>query len=153
MGRFHRDDATFGVERHPVVVDVPGASERSFVQALIAPGSVFGHPGEIVHHPWFTDEEKRAVLASWARDELVIEHTAQNLRPEKGPVSRMDSVIQALARFDASAAGEYLSAARTIRVRQARSSRNQSQVHVADRWSHAPLDTTARQHDGDGYRA
>jgi hypothetical protein len=144
MGRFYRDEISYSVERPSAAVDVPGVSERSFVQALIAPASVFGDPREVVHHPWFTDQEKHAVLASWARDELVIEHTTQNFRPEIGPVSRMDSVVEALARFDASAAGEYFSAVRTIRARRVRPSRSRTHMYGEGYWSRAPSDTSAR---------
>ena len=31
--------------------------------------------------PWFTDQEKRAVLLSWVRDELVIEQVVQKAAP------------------------------------------------------------------------
>jgi len=56
--------------------DSPGVAEPSFVEALANPVSVFEHPDEVVRHPWFSDEEKRAILLSWARDELVVEQVA-----------------------------------------------------------------------------
>src|ERR687894_2121398 len=93
-----------------------GAAEPSFVEALIDPVNVFGDPHEVVEHPWFTHEEKRTILLSWARDELLLEQVANKTLPELKPRSRIDAVIEALARFDAPAAGEYLSAVAAIRA-------------------------------------
>src|SRR5215216_5283221 len=87
-----------------------GVFEPSFVDALIDPASVFRDPREIVEHPWFTEEEKRAILLSWARDELVLEQVASKAMPELMPSSRIDAVVDALCRFDTSAASEYLAA-------------------------------------------
>jgi|tagenome__1003787_1003787.scaffolds.fasta_scaffold20694702_2 hypothetical protein len=95
--------------------DASGVSEPSFVEALVNPGSVFRHPQEVAHHPWFTDQEKRAVLLSWVRDELVAEQVAHKAAPELELTSRIDAVIEALARYDLLAAGEYRSAVSTIR--------------------------------------
>ncbi len=90
-------------------------SEPSFVEALVNPVSVFGDPREVIEHPWFTDQEKRTILLSWARDELVVEQVASEVMPNLEPNSRIDAVIEALSRFDAPAAGEYLSAIARIR--------------------------------------
>ncbi len=89
--------------------------EPSFVEALVDPVNIFGHPREVVEHPWFSDEEKRTILLSWARDELVIEQVAGKVMPDLQVKSRIDAVIEALALFDPTAAGEYLSAVQTIR--------------------------------------
>jgi len=121
-----------------------GVSEPSFVQALLTPGRVFDDPREIAQPPWFTDEEKRAVLTSWARDELAIEHMAQTSRPEVKPELRTDRVIEALAEFDAAAAGEYLSAVRSIRARRGRPPRDRVPTFTADRWSPAASNATAQ---------
>ena len=40
-------------------VTPPGVSELSFVEALVDPVNIFGHPRDVVEHPWFSDEEKR----------------------------------------------------------------------------------------------
>lgn len=90
-------------------------SEASFVEALVDPGCVFRTPDEVIEHPWFSDDEKRTILLSWARDELVVEQVALKVMPELKPRSRIDAVIEALAQYDASAAGEYLSAVTSIR--------------------------------------
>ncbi len=96
-----------------------GAAEPSFVEALIDPVNVFGDPHEVVEHPWFTDEEKRTILLSWVRDELVIEQVARRTAPDLGARSRIDAVIEALSHFDPCAAGEYLSAISSVRSRGA----------------------------------
>jgi len=95
--------------------DARGTSEASFVEALAHPACVFRHPHEVVHHPWFTDQEKRVVLLSWVRDELVAEQLACKAAPELELVARTDAVIEALARYDPRAADEYRSAAATLR--------------------------------------
>src|SRR5215207_7522371 len=98
----------------------PGAhasavSEVSFVEALAHPARVFRHPEEVVHHPWFTDQEKRMVLLSWMRDELVAEQLACKAAPELELIARTDAVIEALAHYDPRAADEYRSAAAALR--------------------------------------
>jgi len=97
-----------------------GRSEPSFVEALVDPANVFGDPTEVVEHPWFTPEEKRTILLSWARDELVLEQVTKRIASDLRPHSRIDAVIEALAEFDAPAAGEYLSAVAAIRARHLR---------------------------------
>ncbi|MCB5176982.1 hypothetical protein [Microvirga lenta] len=98
----------------------------SFLDALLDPAAVFRHPAEVVDHPWFTDEEKRTILLSWVRDELVIEQVSKGAAPDLTPRSRIDDVIEALSRFDPCAAGEYLSAAASIRARHLRGFRRRS---------------------------
>src|SRR3954462_5462319 len=92
-----------------------GMSETSFVEALAQPACVFHHPEEVVHHPWFTDQEKRLVLLSWVRDELVAEQLACKVAPELELMARTDAVVEALAHYDPRAADEYRSAAATLR--------------------------------------
>jgi len=101
-------------------VGMPGVEALSFVEALVDPAGVFRHPGDVVAHPGLTREEKRTILLSWARDELVLEQVGHRTLPELGPRSRIDAVIDALARFDASAALEYRSAVASIRARHPR---------------------------------
>ena len=96
-------------------IDGPGPSERSFVEALVDPASVFRDPEEVVHHPWLTHQEKRTILLSWARDELVAEQVTSRLAPELRVRSRIDAVVEALATFDDAAAVEYTSAVAVIR--------------------------------------
>jgi hypothetical protein len=101
----------------------PGVSELSFVEALVDPVNIFASPQEVVDHPWFSDEEKRTILLSWARDELVIEQVAGRVMSDLQVKSRIDAVIEALTLFDSSAAGEYLSAVQAIRGNRKRARR------------------------------
>jgi hypothetical protein len=94
-----------------------GLSKPSFVEALVDPVNVFDHPSEVVEHPGFTCEEKRTILLSWARDELVAEQVTSGLAPELRIRSRIDAVVEALATFDHAAAVEYTSATAMIRGR------------------------------------
>jgi len=97
-------------------IDASCISSPSFTEALVDPVNLFRDPTEVVEHPWFTREEKRTILLSWARDELLLEQVANETLPELKPRSRIDAVIEALARFDAPAADEYLSAVAAIRA-------------------------------------
>jgi hypothetical protein len=105
-------------ERPSVGMEIAGPSERSFVEALLDPVSVFEHPMQVAEHPWFTDEEKRTILLSWARDELVAEQVSSRLAPELRIRSRIDAVVEALSQFDEAAADEYQSACSAIRARR-----------------------------------
>jgi hypothetical protein len=97
-------------------IEAPGLAKPSFVEALVDPVNTFRDPAAVAEHPGFTTDEKRTILLSWARDELVIEQVANKAAPELRPRSRIDAVIEALAQFDPSAAGEYRSAAASIRA-------------------------------------
>lgn len=107
----------------------PGVSEASFVEALVDPVNIFGSPREVVAHPWFSDQEKRIILLSWARDELVIEQVANRVMPDLQVKSRIDAVIEALALFDPTAAGEYLSAVQTVRGSKSRKQTRRTLPH------------------------
>ena len=109
-------------------VGISGVSEPSFVEALVNPTSVFRHPQEVAHHPWFTDQEKRAVLLSWARDELTAEQLASKTGPELELTSCIDAVVEVLAHYDPLTASEYRSALATIR-RGPRPAAGQNRVH------------------------
>ena len=52
-------------------------------EALLHPGTVFGHPKDVVSHPDLTPAEKRAILASWASDASAIA-SCPALRAPKG---------------------------------------------------------------------
>jgi len=85
------------------------------VQALIDPGEVFARPSDVLDDPTLTDAEKRAVLLSWARDELVIEQVVMRVMRELGVRSRITAVVDALAELDPTAGDTYAAAARAIR--------------------------------------
>ena len=109
--------------------EMPGVYTPSFVEALTDPVSVFAHPAEVVRQPWFSDQEKRAILLSWARDELVIEQVASRALPDLKLRSRMDAVLAALEQFDPDAAAEYRSAIGAVRGRLVRRCRRRQGVH------------------------
>ena len=106
------------LERPVARIRAENASEPSFVEALVDPVNVFDHAREVVEHPGFTHEEKRTILLSWARDELVAEQVTSRLAPELGIRSRIDAMVDALATFDGAAAAEYTSAVTVIRSRR-----------------------------------
>ena len=104
----------------PSTMDEAGIATPSYTEALVDPGSVFRDPDEVVGHPCFTREEKRTILLSWARDELVFEQVANRTLPELKSRSRIDLVIEALCKFDASAAAEYGTAVAAIKAQHRR---------------------------------
>jgi hypothetical protein len=70
-------------------------------QALLHPGTVFGHPRDVVAHPDLTLAEKRAILASWASDASAIASCPALRAPAglKAPVS-IDTILEALCELD-----------------------------------------------------
>jgi hypothetical protein len=86
----------------PVNPAAPQAASFEAWQALVSPGDVFRHPGEVLAHPQLSRQDKRAILASWASDACALEN-APGLRCLTGcraePVS-VDSVLSALAGLD-----------------------------------------------------
>ena len=101
-------------------MDEAGTMTSSYTEALVDPGGVFQDPADVIGHPCFTREEKRTILLSWARDELVLEQVANRTMPELKPRSRIDLVIAALCKFDTSAAAEYGTAIAAIRAQHRR---------------------------------
>jgi hypothetical protein len=93
----HRTKATV-VER-PCSPEIknPSLSEPSFVDALVDPLGMFRNIGDVIQHPWFTHQEKRTILLSWVRDELVAEHAARQAASALLSHSRVDDVITALS--------------------------------------------------------
>ena len=85
------------------------------------PGEVFVRPSEVLDDPALTEAEKRAVLLSWARDELVVEQVVARVMRELGVRSRLDAVVDALAALDPSVADTYATAARAMRTGAGRS--------------------------------
>ncbi len=111
------------VQQTPYKLRESSVSEASSVEALIDPANLFDHPREVVDHPQFTREEKRMILLSWARDELVAEQVTSRLSPELQIRSRIEAVVDALASFDRGAAAEYCAAASSIRAQRVKCGR------------------------------
>jgi hypothetical protein len=103
-------------------IDPSSIMMPSYTEALVDPGGVFRNPADVVEHPWFTREEKRTVLVSWARDELVLENVANRSLPELKPRSRIDAVIEALSQIDPHGAAEFRAAVSAIRAQHVRRS-------------------------------
>jgi hypothetical protein len=71
---------------------------------LVDPSRVFPRPHEIAAHPLLTEREKREALQRWLWDARLIETAVAEGMPDSGEPSRLDEVLDALARLDASAA-------------------------------------------------
>jgi hypothetical protein len=109
-------EARTSTEQNWPAANTSAAPGPSFVEALVDPVNLFHHPASVAEHPWFTDEEKRTILLSWARDELVVEQVASKVAPDLHVKSRIDAVLEVLSQFDPAAATEYLSAVASIRA-------------------------------------
>lgn len=100
---------------------LPAHSTESFLpplaETLVDPRSAFRHPAEVVTHPLLSREEKRTILISWIRDEIMLEHMASHVLPELKPASQIEAVMRALQDIDPHAAAEYHAAAQAIRAR------------------------------------
>lgn len=107
-----------GTHRFAPAFDPSRVQGPSLTEALVDPASLFRDPAEVAEHPWFTREEKRTILLSWARDEFALEQMADGSLFEPVPQSRIDRVVDALARLDAPAASEYRAAIAAIRARR-----------------------------------
>ncbi|MDN5005677.1 hypothetical protein ACFQZO_33025 [Bradyrhizobium sp. GCM10027634] len=71
------------------------------LNAILHPGTVFGHPREVVSDPHLSLSEKRAILASWASDASAIASCPSLRAPEglKAPVT-IDEILEALCSLD-----------------------------------------------------
>ena len=71
------------------------------LNALLHPGTVFGHPRDVVSNPTLSLPEKRAILASWASDASAIASCPSLRAAEglKGPVT-IDEILEALCALD-----------------------------------------------------
>ena len=71
------------------------------INALLHPGTVFGHPREVVSHPALSLSQKRAILASWASDASAIASCPSVKAPKglKAPVT-IDEILEALYALD-----------------------------------------------------
>lgn len=104
--------------------DLRSFSASSLADAVANPGRVFDHPVTVVAHPGLSHEEKRTILISWARDELVLEQVANEALAELEPQSRIDAVIEALESIDPQAAAAYRAVVTSLRTRRCGSGRH-----------------------------
>jgi hypothetical protein len=61
---------------------------------------------EVVNDPDMTDQEKRAILASWASDACAVEAAPDLRQPPEAPAVRFDDIMDALKRLDSEAANK-----------------------------------------------
>src|ERR1700751_2656240 len=71
------------------------------LNALLRPGTTFGHPRDVVSPPGLSVAEKRAILASWASDASAIASCPSLRAPDglKAPVT-IDEILDALCALD-----------------------------------------------------
>lgn len=63
----------------------------------LEPASVLVHPEQVLHHPTMTDDEKRALLSSWASDRRAVEDAPTLRRLDSGAIVPVADVLAALA--------------------------------------------------------
>jgi uncharacterized protein YjiS (DUF1127 family) len=97
--------------------DRPHLVTPNFDDALVDPSRVFHGPREVAEHPLLTEREKREVLQRWLWDARLIETAVAEGMPDGGEPSRLDEVLDALARLDASAARPQAAADSAPRLR------------------------------------
>ncbi len=73
----------------------------SLDDALIDPSRWFGRPQEVADGPLLTEREKREVLKRWLWDARLIETAVAEGMPDRGEASRLDDLLDALARLEA----------------------------------------------------
>ena len=61
---------------------------------------MFGHPEEVLKHPRLSDEEKRALLASWASDANAVPHVPTLRQLPDGSIVKVDHILGALRALD-----------------------------------------------------
>ena len=71
------------------------------LNAILHPGSVYGHPRDVVADPTLSAGEKRAILASWASDAAAVTSNPA-LREIPGSQRRVtiDEVLEALSALE-----------------------------------------------------
>src|SRR5215203_2851968 len=84
---------------------------------LLHPAQACLHPSEVVHDPYLTLNEKRAILASWASDACAIEAAPELRSSPAGAAVRFDDIMEALRSLDKqSNADRYRRAVRRNRI-------------------------------------
>ena len=69
--------------------------------AILHPGSVYGHPRDVVADTMLSTGEKRAILASWASDAAAVaSNPAFRELPGSNRIVTVDEVLEALSALD-----------------------------------------------------
>lgn len=68
---------------------------------LLNPGAVFDHPRDVLNDQDLTQQEKRAILSSWASDACAVDSAPQLRQPPgaKNPIT-FDDIVDALRALD-----------------------------------------------------
>ena len=71
------------------------------LNAILHPGSVFDHPGDVLADTTLSQGEKRAILASWASDAAAV-NSCPSLRAVPGAKAAVsiDDILDALSSLD-----------------------------------------------------
>lgn len=75
----------------------PTQNGRPGAPPSLEPASVLVHPEQVLHHPTMTDDEKRALLSSWASDCRAVENAPTVRRLDSGATVPVTDVLAALA--------------------------------------------------------
>ena len=70
------------------------------LNALLHPGSVYDHPGDVVADPTLSASQKRAILASWASDAAAVMSNPALRELPGSRVVTIDEVLEALSALD-----------------------------------------------------
>jgi hypothetical protein len=71
------------------------------LNAILHPGSVYGHPRDVVVDRTLSTSEKRAILASWASDAAALASTpAFRELPGFNRIVTIDEIFEALSALD-----------------------------------------------------
>ena len=71
------------------------------LNAILHPGSIYGHPRDVVANPNLSIAEKRAILASWASDAAAVSsNPALREIPRSRRLVTIDDVLEALSELD-----------------------------------------------------
>lgn len=75
--------------------------ERPQAPPALQSNAALVHPDQVLDHPSMTDEEKRALLSSWASDRHAVENAPALRRLDSGAVVSIDDIMAALAALPA----------------------------------------------------
>lgn len=86
----------------------PNAAEGIIVSHLLHPTSHFEHPQDVLRAAHLSQQEKRAILASWASDQYAVESIPALRRyPGTAAAVTLADVMAALRSLDCDESGEF----------------------------------------------
>lgn len=75
--------------------------ERPQMPSSLQSESILVHPDQVLDHPFMSNEEKRALLSSWASDRRAVENAPALRRLDSGAIVPVDAILAALAALPA----------------------------------------------------